>query len=482
MSIAFNVSFNNTSKKLSISKMLSIGDLVSQCCDKFAIAGGELFYNNKKLDASLPIRFSSLINNCKLVLKEKQLQEKVISIKIHYPGGTAIKKLSNTIALSALVAELLLEVDNLAMGYMSKTIVVKDNIEKRLSDIVGDADNLVLRFNVVKDTAEEQRKIVEQQVQEQKAREMKKREREEQEREERLAQEKKQRELEAGEDGMDVDSAESSVEPVPGTETTRGETKVETNIETSVVLDPVVKDDTLNSRSLDSTFADSTRKLSQQVDREMMSNIDVSDKQEDIIYEPSDTKHYENPDEDYEFTANHAKLYQNSIRYKLPKKTGPVEKKEAIYKIRIKFPNNYILEIQINNTQKFGELIKKIDSHLTEDFKSNYNLKLSYPPFKKFEISFALNGEKLIDIAEFSSQLLLIFESKIPAKGTEYLNNQENHKKFSEMPEVQLEENRSSLPDEQSASRPTPQSHTSSTSSTTSKTGNKTPRWLKLGK
>lgn len=492
MSVTFNVSYNNIGKKLSIARTLTIGDLVHLSCEKFGIPSGELYYNNKKLDSSLPIRFSSLINNCKLVLKDKPLEAKVIGVKLYFPGGSAIKKLSNTIELSAIIDELLLPVDNLAMGYMGKTIAVKDNLSRRLCDIVGDADSLVLRFNVVKDTEEEQRRIAEQQVQEQKLRDQKKREREEKEKEkeQEAENEKRQREVEDKQEHnaeMDVDSKPNST----GNSSIRTESPATvTQVENSIVLDPVVQNDTLESRSLDSTYANNNRKLSHEVDRKLLNSITIKEEnkpQDDIIYEPSNTKYYENPDEDYEFTVNHAKLYQNIIKYKPPKKSSPVEKLEGIYKIRIKFPNNYILEIQIHNTQKFGELIKKIDNHLTEDFKSNYNLKLSYPPFKKFEISFALNGQKLIDIEEFSNQLLLIFESKIPVTGNEYLANQEKFKKFNEMPEVQLEENRQNLPDLDtstiSKAKSPPQSTSSSGSSSSgSKDGKKTPKWLKLGK
>ena len=186
-----------------------------------------------------------------------------------------------------------------------------------------------------------------------------------------------------------------------------------------------------------------------------------------VIYKPSSTTTYENPEEDYEFTLDHAKKYQELIRYKPTKPKAKIEKVPQKYHIRIKFPNNYLLEIKFDNTNvKFGELVKKIDDNLTEDFKSNYNLKVSYPPFKKFNISFSLNQTFLLKLPEFDTneKVLLIWETD---KTGQYLVN-DQAVDFGYLPEVQLEQNRRDLPDEQNKSKKL--------------TKDKTPKWFKMNK
>lgn len=455
MSISFNVSYNKLTKKITTSKNNTIGDLVSLSCTKFTIPSGDLYHNNKKLDISLPIKFSNLLNNSKLELKPKTFVEKLINIKLLKPDNTTvIQKLSNSLKIIDLIHQLNLDVP-LSVQYLQNSTLIDQNTDKTVYDLVGDVQNAVIRFAVVKDNLEEQRRIVEQQIVNQR---------------ERLRREREMREVEQ----KNEQKNELKTEVLAEQEEAQSEQKTE---ESSASVTEAAPAPAPSPSAAPAPAPAPPAAATQPTAPSPATETPVSPPSppHPTIYKPSPTHLYENPDQDYEFNMNHAMIYQNLVKYKTPKpKSAPV-KTERLYTFRIKFPNGYILQTLLMNTCKFGELVKEIDTHLTEKFISNYHLKLSFPPFKKFETSFSLNGTKLIDIPEFTSQILLIFEPIDGLTGN-YLNDNQEIKDFNELPEIQLEETRDLLPDE------IEERHQSFGGSSSKSKKPNTPKWLKLGK
>ncbi|EGV62327.1 hypothetical protein PSN45_001053 [Yamadazyma tenuis] len=476
-SISFNVRHEKDTKRVTITRNSAVGDLLQLACSKFGLASGELIYNKKMLDVSLPIKFTNLLNNGTLELKAKTLIQKTIVVKVVFPDNSAvIKKVSNTMKLADLVSEsgITTPTNELSVGYLQKSVLASDNESKELHELIGDVENAVLRFGVLKDVSVEQRLVVERQLKLQQQRQEVKKQKLEEENDRKSESMRDLAVLESKKisDNQTVSEIESETQRDKPSESDDMEVDPQTrelelsvdpwNQAPEISVDTKVKSSTKKSVETTVTAPTSTDKAS-------VSSTETA-QDSDVVYKPTSVHIYENPDEDYEFTAAHARIYQNLVKYKNPKRKAQTKQKlEAIYKFRIKFPNSYILEVHLSNTCKFGELIKKIDTYVADDFKSNYILKLSYPPFKKYEISFALNGTPLAEIEEFDSQILLIFEPNIP--GTSFLNGSVNEKEFSDMPEIQLEEHRHSLPEDDTSSK-----------SKSSSGGKKTPKWLKLGK
>lgn len=442
--ISFSINYNNQLKKVSINKNKTVSDLTELGCSKFNLNYGELYYQQKKLNSLDAIKYTNLINNSKLVLKPIELSEKDVNVKIFKPNGESlIKKISNKLTMSDILKDLGLN-ENHTVSILNKSLL--GDFGMSLGSLIGENNNVVMRVSEVKEDSVEQRKIVEQQL---KAQQIKneqlrqKRELEEAEREQRLRESRK--------NDMEVD------EPVRSPEQSENSgvdsQDVDSFQEEKLVIQPTEQ----QSAPVETPIQETTSDYNETVEEDI------------AIYKPSSTKIYENPDEDYEFTANHAKIYQQSIKYKQPTRKAATIPES--YHVRIRFPNKYLLEIRLPNTSKFGELIKKIDENLTDSFKSNYILKLSYPPFTKISIDFTTNNKLLSDL-KFDGKMILIWESE---KSGDYLV-ESNVKDFDSLPEVRLENMRSNLPDEVVKVK---QAKESSTGKPKDK---KVPKWLKIGK
>lgn len=439
--ISFSINYNNQLKKVSINKNKTVNDLTELGCSKFNLNYGELYYQQKKLNSSDAIKYTNLINNSKLVLKPIELSEKEVNVKIFKPNGESlIRKLFNKLTMEEILKDLGLN-EGHTVSILNKSL--QGDFKMSLGSLIGDNNNVVMRISQVKEETEEQRKIVEQQLKAQQVKNeqlRQKRELEEAEREHRLRESRR---------NMEADEPEMS-EPEQiisqSEETPRDEPQEETSKETA--------------------RENPTEVIQPEATQEQIPPLE--EPEEISIYRPSSTKIYENPDEDYEFTANHAKIYQQSIKYKQP--TKKVASIPESYHIRIRFPNKYLLEIRLPNTSKFGELIKKIDENLNDSFKSNYILKLSYPPFTKISIDFTTNNKLLSDL-KFDGKMILIWESETSG---DYLI-ESNVKDFSSLPEVKLENMRSDLPDEVIKVKQPKES-------TGKAKDKKVPKWLKIGK
>lgn len=113
LTVTFNISFSNTNKKVTSVKSQSVNQLIQTALEKFKIDGqqGELFHNGKKLDSSLPIRLTNLVNNSKLVLVvSHESKEKLVNIKLAINAKNEIKsyilKTSNTRSLMEILKSL----------------------------------------------------------------------------------------------------------------------------------------------------------------------------------------------------------------------------------------------------------------------------------------------------------------------------------------------------------------------------------------
>ncbi|CAH6721513.1 hypothetical protein CLIB1444_06S03906 [[Candida] jaroonii] len=442
--ISFSINYNNQSKKVSINKNKTVSDLTELGCSKFNLNYGELYYQQKKLNSLDAIKYTNLINNSKLVLKPIELSEKDVNVKIFKPNGESlIKKISNKLTMSDILKDLGLN-ENHTVSILNKSL--SGDFGMSLGSLIGENNNVVMRVSEVKEDSVEQRKIVEQQL---KAQQIKneqlrqKRELEEAEREQRLRESRK--------NDMEVD------EPVRSPEQSENSGVDSQDVDSFQEEKSVIQPTEQQSAPVETPIQETTSDYNETVEEDI------------AIYKPSSTKIYENPDEDYEFTANHAKIYQQSIKYKQPTRKAATIPES--YHVRIRFPNKYLLEIRLPNTSKFGELIKKIDENLTDSFKSNYILKLSYPPFTKISIDFTTNNKLLSDL-KFDGKMILIWESE---KSGDYLV-ESNVKDFDSLPEVRLENMRSNLPDEVVKVK---QAKESSTGKPKDK---KVPKWLKIGK
>lgn len=432
MNLSVGINHRGIIKKVTINKNKTIGDLIKIACVKFDILNGDLYYQSSKLSPLDLIKHTKLVNNCRLQLTMAKVDDVEINVKLIGPtGDTHIHKLSNHLILSDIIHNLDVPESGFVVNLLNKLIKAED-CNVRLYELIGGASNVVIRVSKVKGVSQEQQDVLKQELRlldlkKQKAREKKE-----------MEDEKRQELIRASKNNQESQPMISKPNEV--VEMPISQLGPEVTSENSEIEQP----QTQQSHIVD---------------------------QNDTIYEPTRVEKYENPDSDYEFTVNHAKIYQNTIKYK-PKTSKKPMKIPQLYHLRIKFPNNYLLEFHLNRGAKFGELVKKIDTHLLPNAQSNYGLKLSYPPFTKFPILFELNQKSLVDL-NIAEKEVLIWEST----EEKYLI-MDNVKSFNSLPEVQLDQMRDDLPD--------PSPHESDIVGGSSKpsaiTKKGPPKWLKFGK
>lgn len=458
MSILVNVSYNQLNKKVTISKSKTVGDLLQASLDKFDLTNqsGQLIHpqTQKVLDVTSVIKYSNIINNGKLMLQIIEAPHKLVNLKVMKPDGSSqVIKVDNSVKIADLVTQLSLEMENLLMNLMNRVVEVGEYKELELKGLIGNLGNLVIRFSVKREQKEPHHIKRPKEV-----KEPTKSLKEEPKKEEVRApkEELEQKKPEVTEMAQEKPKAEPEPEPEP-------EQEQDPESEQEPELAPEMKTEQSEPHI--------KQDIVQKAVTEPTSN-------KDVLYKPSRTQIYENPEEDYELTLNQAKLYQNIIKYNPRKKPNTKPKEPEVYRLRVKFPNNYILDIRLAPDEKFGELIKRIDSHLTEPFKSNYQLKLSYPPFKPLSIGFVNNNKKLTDMDDVDDKTLFIWTSE---QAGQYLID-EISKDYNEMPGVKLELMRDELPDEEKTNSYTNSKSQSSLKDPKKKSDKKVPKWLKLGK
>lgn len=468
------MTYNHTTKKISAQKSLTVGQLAQLSVEKFGLSGaGHLTHNNKQLDSSLPLRFTSLINNSKLSLEVKKSNSKtvnLVTIKLFVDGKDYISSINSALLLEEVISSFESN-HSLSIPRENLQVIILNNpytlLSIPLESIIGSNKNLVMRINYVKSASDEQERINQLQLKNQAERNQRmKREREEERlREETLKENRAREEL----------SEETKTDAV--------EAKEESHEETIIDSAPYVSSEKVQKREHSSVSESTSANLPGQVP---VDELTISETPS--LYKPTPKKNidlYENPDDDYSMTVNQIQAYQKSIQNSGRSiiKNKKVKKVPTKFLIRIKFPNQNILQINfVNDIEniKLGQLIKKVDELISPIFLNNYNLKYSYPPFEKIKLGFAENNKKLVDIPDFANELIvLIWETTLQSSEPYLKEDSIQIKTTSELPELVLEQHRGELPED--TNKPIKESNKSSTKTSDKKTSLKKgiPKWFK---
>ncbi|CAI5758193.1 unnamed protein product [Candida verbasci] len=427
--IPLNINYQSVTKKISINKTDPISKVIVKSLEIFKINSslysGSLLHNNKILDDSLPIRFTDLVNNSKLIFKIKKLDmNKEVNVKFIIENNSPkIEKINISKNLLELIEKFNVDKSRSSqLRIFNLTINSSDYEHTQLSSIIGDVGNVVIRLNYLKSDNEimklkkEQEDINKLQIEQNRIRMEEEKKRNEERREKELLE---GREKELVERKREIEQKEK-----------------EQDIE--------MKDED-----------DATIKSDKTVDMKDEGNQPTENEEGMKLFIPSNkdphTHTYENPDNDYEMNVDTLKIYQNSIRSsgKRLKKNKDTTRNISKYNIRIKFPDGSILQLNFTENVKdikFGQLIKKIDELLYPQFLNHYSLKFGHPPFKKIDLSFKNNTEYLYKIPDFQNErIVLIWElNKKDLNGPFIKQDFENLiiKDSSQLPEIVLEQNR----------------------------------------
>lgn len=471
MSFSFNVSYNGTIKKASCLQSALVGELATSAVSKFSLPPSTkavLSHNGANLDPAVSIKASKVYNNATLQLRVVPQNENVtVKVMASFANSTTTKviKIPSSNSPEMLVAKFL-EVANytLAPGEQVSFSGMQRNLSDTdpgfktatIGDILGTASGVVrLRFESsghnekIRALQAEQQKLREQFADAQ--REKRRQERELEERE-KLAQKAREKSTanEARppvEDAEMADAEKAEVEHAPSENAATFPTR--------------------NPSSATSHAAHSTTEIpALQIPRETA----------DTLYTQTGVSAaiYENPENDYNVTAGQAKLLLESVRMQRPaKKTGAAKAPES-YTIRLRFPDRALLDIHVAGTDKFGQLLKKIDSYVSEPYINHYKLKSGLPPFSEITMGFSENNTLLNEHPVFlSDKLLLIWESSITSRAP-YVKDGLLKKDTSELPTVYLESHRGQLADDDNEEK------TQAKSETKRKGPFKgTPRWFR---
>lgn len=449
MSFSFNVSYNGTSKKASCLQSALVGDLATSAATKFSLPSSTkavLSHNGVNLDPSVSIKASKVYNNATLQLRVIAQNETVTAkVMASFASSTTTKviKVPSTNSPEMLVAKFL-EVANhtlapgerISFSSMQRNLSDTDPAFKTatIGDIFGTSSGVVrLRFESSGHNEKIRALQAEQQIlRDQFAdaqREKRRHERELEERE-RLAQRgrEKSSKNEAKLPGGDEDMAEAGAEESEEDESEQVENKATLPIKTP----------------LSSTSHSSQPKTP-------IPPIQIPKETADTLYTQTGASSaiYENPENDYNVTAGQAKLLLESVRTVRPiKKTAPAKLPDS-YTIRLRFPDRALLDIHVSGTEKFGQLLKKIDSYVSQPYINHYKLKSGSPPFSEVTMGFSENNTILNEHPAFlSDKLLLIWETSITSL-VPYVKDGLVKKDASELPNVYLESHRGQLADDE---------------------------------
>ncbi|ODV82338.1 uncharacterized protein CANTADRAFT_4346 [Suhomyces tanzawaensis NRRL Y-17324] len=482
-SISLNITHNFATKKVTFPKSATIHQVAEAALEKFGIrngAVGQLLYNDKPLDSSLPLRLTNLTNNSKLklVLRSGGGKGTPINVKltISYPeeSKTIIGKVDSSVTLHQLLEQFGSSNSIDLLSKQSQLVILNttynsaDYQQKQLKAIVGNVSSMVIRMVFVKSQDEnqkrqqEQKAIVERQLQLQ-------RERNEKLRVEKLKEQEQQEQARAqAQEDEDVnmeDAIDESKEKQVGSTSNSSQSRP-----TTVVQKPT-----------NETPGDS---LIEQPEQDKFQET-ATESPQLYLPESRSTSSYENPDEDYEMTVSQAMTYQKLIQDSAKRKKKVVNVPQK-YNLRIKFPDRSILQINLlQDVQsiKFGQLLKKIDELLLEEFVGKYHLKLGYPPFQKIQTSFDYNNTLLVKLPEFQSERsVFIWEYNGSEKKSGPFVKPgaiADIKTSSELPEVVLESHRGELPGDATTSEVKPVLGSTSSKDPKAKSGPKLPRWFK---
>ncbi|CCE78089.1 Piso0_000702 [Millerozyma farinosa CBS 7064] len=484
-SITLHISFDNVTKKLTYSKTQTINEVLRDCTVKFKIPGsaGELRYNGKKLDDTLPIRLTNLINNSKVVFeKTNEKLEKDVNLKIVWNHKADVRTFVERFKNSLTPREIIQTIEKKHHIEIEKHGVYEINIldrrmrsdsndlSKALVELVGSsASSMVARISYITNgKTEEQDKINE--LQKNQMSQYQARLREEAHRKELAEKEKMAKEAEQ------VNNATTSTD-IQSTEPDVPEPQLSDKPSINKESDQLVRQENEAQRDVDEGNGAVTNAR----------NMEVEQEAKDTIYIPSSFRTYENPDTDYNMTVDQAKKYHKSVVNSRMRPRSTTEKRKPTkYLIRIRFPDRNILQLNIADAHtSLGQLCKRIDEYLVPQYQRNYNLKIAYPPFSLIPLSLSTNSTPLQELPQFQDEkLTLIWEPLEKAAGPFLERADVEIKESNRLPELVLEQNRNSLPDSSvshaDAAVPTSLQNASGNRSLTSSSAkSKFPKWFR---
>lgn len=463
-SLVLHVRLGRVTKKVVCQNTLTVNQLIELAVSKFGEEGmnGELTHGGKRLDRTLPLRLTNIVNNSRVELElQRNREAKEVQIKLNMSDGkdtlTYVDRVSDGLSIKQ-VLETFETKHNIRIFGKGKFETVILNARVKSDDaemssslrlIAGDVGSLVMRLAYSKREGvdkEEQLKINRKQVEQ-----MREYQRQEKARREILEKERLTRDVQRQE-------AQSDEHETP-------------------TQSPLVAHEQKNDVGI--TKAQDTDASYDSNSSQELSDYDKSD----TLYVPSKVIRYENPEEDYEMTVDQAKIYHKLVvasGKRHPKKERQIPSE---YSVRIRFPDQKLLQLHIpDSSTKLGNFLKKLDLYLSPTFKSNYVLKLGHPPFAKLTLSFAENEKPLNELMEFQEErIVLIWEPLSNDKGPfikESLLDEGHVKQLGDLPEVK---------EEQRGNRYISEGTTTSTSSRTTnrqskESDGKFPKWLKIGK
>lgn len=511
--ISLNIGYRNIIKKITCPKSYSINQLVGLAFEKFNIDKianiGELKYNGKSLDSSLSLRFSNLTNNSKIELTVKQIpKEHYVNIKLlaNLPTNE-VKSYVLKINSNCVLRDIIEEFENSSKlnllnheGYLMQLQVINSRVDQRdfdkvtLNSITGlNVANVVIRLGYVSMNNEskikEQQDIVKTQLEQQKIRNQLKKEQEENNRKLQKLDEPSSEEI--GREDVVLEEPTASVDIAQERMNPAYPSEEDSSLSTNNKKENVTRKEKLNTQERSTTTA--TQESSTATQERSTPIADQKTSEGPQLFMPSKTpnKIYENPEDDYDMTLSQAQTYQQLIRNsaKPIKKSSTEAPVPLRYFIRVKFPDQTILQLDFENAKetKLGSLIKKIDELVLPKFVNSYLLKQSYPPFKTIDMSFAANNTYLVDHPCFKAErIVLIWEPASRSKGP-YVNTQNIHdiKQANELPELVIENNRALLPEdaphEYSDIPPSTSAwHSTNKPGKSESRGKQFPKWFKL--
>lgn len=435
MSLTFQVSHNGAVKKVLVLQLAPVLVLVQASSDKFGLAPGvarELHHNGRNIDQLQPVRLAGLYNMAKLNLVAT---EATSDIKLKIVGdilGQLVTKVATVSPLTHLSELVRMFLPDAYPGKRVQFAVVRSivkDLSQSIGSVVGPVSSAAIRLNVDEGPRRQSK----------------------QESEPRKESTKAVREMASGKvenepSGAPRENNTSRSKTVElSSEPQRGGIQ-EQNTQSIELL----KAATLTEQPREGlSMADSAP--ASQILHEEESHTTHQSPQRDVAYLPQEHRvaSYENPDQDYTVSVAQAEHYYNMIRalqHKQPQKEHFAPQR---YTIRVRFPDRVLLEISIDDgSMKMGQLLKRIDGYVKEDFVGGYRLKCGLPPFKVIDFSFSGNNQPLNLHPDFQQERLVLIWEALGTRRGPYLREGVETRPVDALPPVVLESQRATMPAE----------------------------------
>lgn len=488
-SITLNVTHQNITKKISASKGTTISQIAQLASEKFAITTGHVGIlktsDGKLLDSSLPLRLTNLGNNSHLRLETtvadttgREVQIKLTVVSKDRSVQNFIAKVNSINTLQQMINEfeqkhsvqLLKDGEDSQLVILNLTYASNKYSTTTLQSVVGSNNSAVIRMSYLESEDEKKKRILMQDEINRKQIEKQKLwlDAVKQKREEKVKEAEKSGNANIGKDNDELRERE---QPEP-------ERRDDDTIITAAEGES--RNSTIEKATSDTSAVHENPTQTDSKVKEIPAKSTTILDETPRLYVPSDTpsKTYENPDEDYNMTASQAELYRRVVAQSAKPTQHTGEKAPTKYNVRIRFPDRSILQIDFHanvEALKLGQLVKRIDDLIHEDFIGKYSLRTSYPS-RKIELSFTNNNTLLSKIPEFKEeQVSLIWVPNTHSEGPFVKSGAIAHvQTSSELPEVILEQGAQDLLEEEAKTGSRVPKRTNGQAS-----GRKVPKWFK---